>query len=342
MRTPERRGAPGARPVDAADLAAAELAAQVAERTADLQRITAEYANYRRRVDRDREAVLVTAPTQFVGELLTVLDDIERADAHGDLTGPFKAVADKITSVVQKLGLESFGLVGEPFDPSVHEAVQHDTRRRDGPDRAGAVRRAPAGLPRGRPGAAARDGRRSSTAPDDGTAGEPSATVTRKGGGMTQRDWIEKDFYRELGVASGATQRRDQEGVPEARPRAAPGRQPRRRQGRGPLQVGVGGLRRALGREEAQGVRRDARAVRGRRRWLRRRRLPRRLRHRRIRRTAVRPERPAPQRRGRRRRRAARAGSATCSAACSAAAAAARPAPRRTRSRRGARTSRPS
>jgi molecular chaperone GrpE len=77
--------------------------------------------------------VLVTARTQFVGELLTVLDDIDRADAHGDLNGPFKAVADKITSVVQKLGLESFGLVGEPFDPSVHEAVQHDTAEGDGP-----------------------------------------------------------------------------------------------------------------------------------------------------------------------------------------------------------------
>jgi len=117
----------------AAALAAAELAAQVAERTADLQRITAEYANYRRRVDRDREAVLVTARTQFVGELLTVLDDIDRAETHGDLTGPFKAVGDKITSVVQKLGLESFGLVGEPFDPSVHEAVQHDSAEAAGP-----------------------------------------------------------------------------------------------------------------------------------------------------------------------------------------------------------------
>jgi len=133
VRTPEGEAAPGPGPVDSANLAAAELAAQVAERTADLQRITAEYANYRRRVDRDREAVLVTARMQFVGDLLTVLDDLDRADAHGDLTGPFKAVADKITSVVQKLGLESFGLVGEPFDPSVHEAVQHDTSDATGP-----------------------------------------------------------------------------------------------------------------------------------------------------------------------------------------------------------------
>jgi len=139
VRVPEgdTSGAPRAEesaPADpAAALAAAELAAQVAERTADLQRITAEYANYRRRVDRDREAVLVNARTQFVGELLTVLDDIDRAETHGDLTGPFKAVGDKITSVVQKLGLESFGLVGEPFDPMVHEAVQHDTAQGEGP-----------------------------------------------------------------------------------------------------------------------------------------------------------------------------------------------------------------
>jgi molecular chaperone GrpE len=165
-------GVPG--PDAAGALAAAELAAQVAERTADLQRITAEYANYRRRVDRDREAVLVTARMQFVGDLLTVLDDLDRADAHGDLTGPFKAVADKITSVVQKLGLESFGLVGEPFDPSVHEAVQHDTSDATGPT----VPVLSAVLRRGyrvadrvlRPAMVTVVDRA-----DDGTAGEPSA-----------------------------------------------------------------------------------------------------------------------------------------------------------------------
>jgi molecular chaperone GrpE len=121
-------------PDSAADvLAAAELAAQVAERTADLQRVSAEYANYRRRVDRDRESVLVGARVQFVSELLTVLDDLDRAEAHGDLTGPFKAVADKLVAVVQKLGLEPFGLEGEPFDPSVHEAVQHEGGGSGGP-----------------------------------------------------------------------------------------------------------------------------------------------------------------------------------------------------------------
>jgi molecular chaperone GrpE len=114
-------------------VAAAELASQVAERTADLQRVTAEYANYRRRVERDRESVLVGARVQFVSELLTVLDDLDRAEAHGDLTGPFKSVADKLVAVTQKLGLEPFGLEGEPFDPSVHEAVQHEASTVEGP-----------------------------------------------------------------------------------------------------------------------------------------------------------------------------------------------------------------
>lgn len=116
-----------------ADLATAELAAQVAERTADLQRVTAEYANYRRRVDRDREAVAVSARAQVVSELLTVLDDLDRAAAHGDLTGPFKSVADKLVTVVQKQGLEAFGAEGDEFDPSVHEAVQHESGDATGP-----------------------------------------------------------------------------------------------------------------------------------------------------------------------------------------------------------------
>ena len=120
-------------PEAVADPRVAELSAEVAERTADLQRLSAEYANYRRRVDRDRETVLVTTRAQFVGELLTVLDDIERAGAHGDLSGPFKSVADKLVSVVQKLGLEPFGVEGEPFDPSVHEAVQHESSGVTGP-----------------------------------------------------------------------------------------------------------------------------------------------------------------------------------------------------------------
>lgn len=130
VRTPAAE-ASGAAPPDAPEEPAedprvAELTAEVAERTADLQRVSAEYANYRRRVDRDREGVLVGARVQFVSEMLPVLDDLDRAEAHGDLTGPFKAVADKLVAVIQKQGLEPFGLEGEPFDPALHEAVQHE------------------------------------------------------------------------------------------------------------------------------------------------------------------------------------------------------------------------
>lgn len=105
----------------------AELKAQLDERTADLQRLQAEYANYRKRIDRDREAVVNGAKASVAGELLSVLDDVERAAQHGDLTGAFKAVADKLVATLERTGLEPFGHEGEPFDPSVHEAVQHDT-----------------------------------------------------------------------------------------------------------------------------------------------------------------------------------------------------------------------
>ena len=100
---------------------------ELAERTADLQRLQAEYANYRKRVERDREAVVLGAKATVVNDLLPLLDDLERAEQHGDLTGAFKSVGDKLISGLQRAGLESFGAEGEPFDPSVHEAVQHNT-----------------------------------------------------------------------------------------------------------------------------------------------------------------------------------------------------------------------
>ena len=109
----------------AAEKRITELEASVAERTADLQRVTAEYANYRKRVDRDREAVKAQATTVVLAALLPVLDDIGRARDHGELEGGFKAVAESLERVVQKFGLESFGSVGEPFDPTVHEALLH-------------------------------------------------------------------------------------------------------------------------------------------------------------------------------------------------------------------------
>jgi molecular chaperone GrpE len=105
----------------------AELKLQLEERTADLQRLQAEYANYRKRIDRDREVVITAAKAAMTTELLAVLDDIERAEQHGDLTGAFKSVADKLVATLQRVGLEPFGHDGEEFDPSVHEAVQHTT-----------------------------------------------------------------------------------------------------------------------------------------------------------------------------------------------------------------------
>jgi molecular chaperone GrpE len=104
-----------------------KLRSQLTERTSDLQRITAEYANYRRRVERDREAVMVAAKAAVVAELLPVLDDIERAKAHGDLNGAFKAVADKLGATLEKAGLTAFGSEGDEFNPAVHQAVQHST-----------------------------------------------------------------------------------------------------------------------------------------------------------------------------------------------------------------------
>jgi len=120
-------GRPGADRADearaAADLRAAEQ--QLAERTADLQRVTAEYANYRKRVERDRAAVREQAVANVLSGLVPVLDDIGRAREHEELVGGFKSVAESLEAAVTKLGLESFGEDGEPFDPKVHEALMH-------------------------------------------------------------------------------------------------------------------------------------------------------------------------------------------------------------------------
>jgi molecular chaperone GrpE len=96
------------------------------ERTRDLQRVQAEYANYRRRADRERLAAGDIAVGKTLGELLPIVDDLDRARAHGDLTGALKSVADKLDGVFGKLGLVAFGEVGDPFDPEIHEAVLHD------------------------------------------------------------------------------------------------------------------------------------------------------------------------------------------------------------------------
>jgi molecular chaperone GrpE len=104
-----------------------ELRSALDERTRDLQRITAEYANYRKRVDRDRALVVEQATGNVLATLLPVLDDLDRARDHGDLTGPFAAVAEQLTTALGKFGLTPFGAQGDPFDPTRHEAVTHTT-----------------------------------------------------------------------------------------------------------------------------------------------------------------------------------------------------------------------
>ena len=118
-------GATAAGPVQPASPDGDALAAQLAERTADLQRVHAEYANYRKRVERDRLAVREQALANVLSSLLPVLDDIGRAREHGDLNGAFKSVGESLETIAAKLGLESFGEPGEPFDPLVHEALMH-------------------------------------------------------------------------------------------------------------------------------------------------------------------------------------------------------------------------
>ncbi|GAA3157783.1 nucleotide exchange factor GrpE [Blastococcus jejuensis] len=104
-----------------------DLAQQLAERTEDLQRVTAEYANYRRRVDRDRSLVVDQAAERFAAQLFPIVDDIARARDHDELTGGFKLVADRILGLLDGLGVTAFGVPGDPFDPALHEAVIHDT-----------------------------------------------------------------------------------------------------------------------------------------------------------------------------------------------------------------------
>jgi molecular chaperone GrpE len=108
-----------------AEAAAAEANAKLAERTADLQRLQAEYANYRKRVERDRLAVREQALANVLNELVPVLDDIGRAREHGELVGGFKSVGESLEGIAAKLGLASFGEAGDPFDPMLHEALMH-------------------------------------------------------------------------------------------------------------------------------------------------------------------------------------------------------------------------
>ena len=113
---------------DAVDEALAEVEVdEVAVLTSDLQRIQAEYSNYRKRVDRDRITANEITTAIVLSEFLPVLDDISRAEEHGELTGGFKAVADQLETITTKLGLTKFSDVDVPFDPNIHEALMHST-----------------------------------------------------------------------------------------------------------------------------------------------------------------------------------------------------------------------
>lgn len=108
------------------EVSEAQLA--LAELTNDLQRVHAEYANYRRRVDRDRDLIRENAVGGVLTQLLSLLDDVDRARQHGELEGAFKTVGESLEATVTKLGLERFGEADEAFDPMVHEALTTESR----------------------------------------------------------------------------------------------------------------------------------------------------------------------------------------------------------------------
>jgi len=107
--------------------AATESTDPVAALTEDLQRLQADYSNYRKRVERDRTLAAEVAISSVLLEFLAVLDDLDTAGAHNELTGGFKAVADQIVATMTKLGLEKYGDAPTSFDPNIHEALMHET-----------------------------------------------------------------------------------------------------------------------------------------------------------------------------------------------------------------------
>jgi len=112
-------------PVDESRTEEPDLQQKIDELTTDLQRLQAEYVNYKRRVDRDRELVSQNATYKVLAPIVDVLDTIDLAREHGELEGGFKAVADQLERIVTNLGLTKFGEPGERFDPTVHEALSH-------------------------------------------------------------------------------------------------------------------------------------------------------------------------------------------------------------------------
>jgi molecular chaperone GrpE len=132
VREPQATAAPttagpeeAASPVSEAEAEVIQLKAAFAERTSDLQRLQAEYVNYKRRVDRDRDLARKVTIEGVLRDFLSVLDDVRSAREHEELSGGFKAVAEEIERVTSKYGLEAFGKAGDPFNPHIHEALLH-------------------------------------------------------------------------------------------------------------------------------------------------------------------------------------------------------------------------
>ncbi len=133
VREPQSAAAPGpGGPADAAGAdtsvsneEVAQLTQALADRTGDLQRLQAEYVNYKRRVDRDRDVARKSGVEAVLKDLMSVLDDVRSAREHGELSGGFKAVADELERVTTRNGLEAYGTKGDPFDPHIHEALLH-------------------------------------------------------------------------------------------------------------------------------------------------------------------------------------------------------------------------
>ena len=111
------------------DEAVAEVIDPVTALTEDLQRLQAEFANYRKRIERDRSLASDLAISSVLFEFLAILDDLDRAESHGELSGGFKAVSEQINATMTKLGLEKYGSAPEAFDTNIHEALLHETSR---------------------------------------------------------------------------------------------------------------------------------------------------------------------------------------------------------------------
>ena len=107
----------------AVDIDMSEVESKVAELTGDLQRVHAEYANYRRRVERDREVARETAVGGLLADLIVILDNLDRAREHGELEGAFRTVGESLENTLTQAGLERYAVAGEPFDPMLHEAL---------------------------------------------------------------------------------------------------------------------------------------------------------------------------------------------------------------------------